>query len=124
MSATTTSAPTASTAAPSSKRNILLVFAGLMVTMLLASLDQTIFSTALPTIVGQLHGVDLMLWVTTAYILASTIVLPVYGKLGDLIGRKGLFIGAISLFIVGSIVGGMAGDMTGLIVGRAIQGLG
>jgi EmrB/QacA subfamily drug resistance transporter len=106
------------------RRHILLIFAGLMVTMLLASLDQTIFSTALPTIVGQLHGVDEQLWVTTAYILASTIMLPVYGKLGDLIGRKGLFIGAISLFILGSIVGGLAGDMTQLIVGRAIQGLG
>src|SRR6195952_1064610 len=124
MSATTTTAPTATAAAPTSRRNILLVFAGLMVTMLLASLDQTIFSTALPTIVGQLHGVDLMLWVTTAYILASTIVLPVYGKLGDLIGRKGLFIFAISLFIVGSIVGGLAPDMGQLIAGRAIQGLG
>ncbi len=84
-----------------SKRGILLVFAGLMVTMLLASLDQTIFSTALPTIVGELDGVDHMLWVTTAYILASTIMLPIYGKLGDLIGRKDLFIGAIVLFIAG-----------------------
>jgi EmrB/QacA subfamily drug resistance transporter len=106
------------------KRHILLIFAGLMVTMLLASLDQTIFSTALPTIVGDLHGVDQMLWVTTAYILASTIMLPVYGKLGDLIGRKGLFIGAIAIFIVGSIIGGMATDMTTLIIGRAVQGLG
>lgn len=70
------------------KRNILLVFAGLMVTMLLASLDQMIFSTALPTIVGELNGVNHMLWVTTAYILASTIMLPIYGNLGDLIGRK------------------------------------
>jgi len=68
------------------KRNILLVFAGLMVTMLLASLDQMIFSTALPTIVGELHGVNHMLWVTTTYILASTIMLPIYGKLGDLVG--------------------------------------
>ncbi|GAA1443568.1 MDR family MFS transporter [Leifsonia poae] len=106
------------------KRTIVLLFAGLMVTMLLASLDQTIFSTALPTIVGELNGVDHMLWVTTAYILASTIMLPVYGKLGDLIGRKGLFIGAIALFIAGSVVGGLAGDMTWLIAGRAIQGLG
>jgi EmrB/QacA subfamily drug resistance transporter len=106
------------------KRHVLLIFAGLMVTMLLASLDQTIFGTALPTIVGQLHGVDQQLWVTTAYILASTIMLPVYGKLGDLIGRKGLFIGAIAIFIVGSIVGGLAQDMTTLIIGRAVQGLG
>jgi EmrB/QacA subfamily drug resistance transporter len=108
----------------SAKRNILLVFAGLMVTMLLASLDQTIFSTALPTIVGELDGVDHMLWVTTAYILASTIMLPVYGKLGDLIGRKGLFVGAIALFMLGSVIGGLAQDMTWLIAGRAVQGLG
>jgi EmrB/QacA subfamily drug resistance transporter len=121
---TTTPGPGSNTKDAGMKRQVLLVFAGLMVTMLLASLDQTIFSTALPTIVGQLHGVDQMLWVTTAYILASTIMLPVYGKLGDLIGRKGLFIGAIAIFIVGSIVGGMATDMTSLIVGRAVQGLG
>ena len=95
-----------------------------MVTMLLASLDQMIFSTALPTIVGELNGVNHMLWVTTAYILASTITLPVYGKLGDLIGRKGLFITAISIFIVGSIIGGLAHDMNWLIAGRAVQGLG
>jgi EmrB/QacA subfamily drug resistance transporter len=120
---------TAETALPSNadavtKRNILLVFAGLMVAMLLASLDQMIFSTALPTIVGELHGVNEMLWVTTSYILASTIMLPVYGKLGDLIGRKGLFIGAIAVFIAGSVVGGMAQSMTQLIIGRAVQGLG
>jgi EmrB/QacA subfamily drug resistance transporter len=121
MSASTIDKPVAD---PALKRNILLVFAGLMVTMLLASLDQTIFSTALPTIVGELNGVDHMLWVTTAYILASTIMLPVYGKLGDLIGRKGLFIAAIGLFIAGSVVGGLAPDMTWLITGRAIQGLG
>ena len=95
-----------------------------MVTMLLASLDQMIFSTALPTIVGELDGVNHMLWVTTAYILASTITLPVYGKLGDLIGRKGLFIIAIAIFMVGSVIGGLAQDMTWLIAGRAVQGLG
>ena len=106
------------------RRSILLVFAGLMLTMLLASLDQTIFSTALPTIVGELNGVDEMLWVITIYILASTIMLPIYGKLGDLMGRKGLFIGAISIFILGSIVGGFAQDMTWLIIGRGVQGLG
>lgn len=106
------------------KKHILLIFAGLMVTMLLASLNQTIFSTALPTIVGELKGVDHMLWVTTAYILAATIMIPVYGKVGDLIGRKGLLITAITLFMVGSVFGGLAQDMTWLIVGRAIQGLG
>ena len=108
----------------SDRRSILLVFAGLILTMLLASLDQTIFSTSLPTIVGELNGVDEMLWVITIYILASTIMLPIYGKLGDLIGRKGLFIGAISVFIFGSIIGGFAQDMTWLIIGRGVQGLG
>jgi EmrB/QacA subfamily drug resistance transporter len=109
---------------PESRRSILPVFAGLMVAMLLASLDQMIFSTALPTIVGELHGVNHMLWVTTAYILASTITLPIYGKLGDLVGRKGLFIVAIALFIVGSVIGALAPDMTWLIGGRAVEGLG
>jgi len=111
-------------AVAATRRHILLVFAGLMVTMLLASLDQMIFSTALPTIVGELDGVNHMLWVTTAYILASTITLPVYGKLGDLIGRKGLFITAIAIFMVGSVIGGLAHNMTWLIAGRAVQGLG
>lgn len=122
----TLTAPAARPAATANpgKRHILLVFAGLLVTMLLASLDQTIFSTALPTIVGELNGVDQMLWVTTAYILAATILLPVYGKVGDLIGRRGLLIAAISVFILGSIVGGLAPDMTWLIIGRAVQGLG
>src|SRR5450759_185547 len=120
----TVSAANSPVAASENGRSILPVFAGLMVAMLLASLDQMIFSTALPTIVGELHGVDHMLWVTTAYILASTIMLPIYGKLGDLVGRKGLFIGAIALFITGSVIGALAPDMTWLIGGRAVQGLG
>ena len=123
MTDTSLSEPGTSTA-PASTRHILLIFAGLILTMLLSSLDQSMFSTALPTIVGELNGVDRMLWVTTAYILASTIMLPVYGKLSDLIGRKGLFIAAISLFVVGSILGGTAQDMNMLIIGRAVQGLG
>src|SRR5664279_128136 len=119
---TTTNAPEVMTTSdPATKRSILLLFAGLMVTMLLSALDQTIFSTALPTIVGELDGVDHMLWVTTAYILAATIMMPVYGKLGDLMGRRGLLIIAISLFVTGSIVGGLSHGMTELIVGRAVQ---
>jgi EmrB/QacA subfamily drug resistance transporter len=101
-----------------------LIFAGLMTAMLLASLDQTIVSTALPTIVGELHGVNHMAWVTTAYILAATIAMPVYGRLGDLMGRKTLFLGAIAVFVAGSATAGMAQDMTVLILGRAVQGLG
>jgi EmrB/QacA subfamily drug resistance transporter len=121
--ATPPSAPAKDADGPST-RSVLLVFAGLMVAMLLASLDQTIFSTALPTIVGELNGVDHMLWVTTAYILASTIVMPVYGKLGDLVGRKWLFVAAIVLFLVGSVMGGLSDSMGTLIAGRAVQGLG
>lgn len=105
-------------------RDVVLVFAGLLVAMLLSSLDQVIFSTALPTIVGDLGGVGHMLWVTTAYLLAATIMMPIYGKLGDLIGRKTLFLAALSLFLIGSILGGIASSMTGLIVARAVQGMG
>ncbi|TQS45132.1 MDR family MFS transporter [Cryptosporangium phraense] len=101
-----------------------LIFAGLMLTMLLASLDQTIVATALPTIVGELSGVSHMAWVTTAYILAATIAMPVYGRLGDLIGRKALFLAGISIFLIGSAVAGASQDMAMLIIGRGIQGLG
>ena len=123
-SAPPAAAATTPAAHPAGSRRIGAVFAGLLVAMLLASLDQTIFSTALPTIVGELNGVDHMLWVTTAYLVAATIMMPIYGKLGDLLGRKTIFIVALSLFLVGSIVGGLAPDMTWLIIGRAIQGLG
>ncbi|WP_316669608.1 MDR family MFS transporter [uncultured Propionibacterium sp.] len=100
------------------------VFSGLLVTMLLASLDQTIFSTALPTIVGDLDGVEHQLWVTTAYMLTATIMMPIYGRLGDLMGRKKLFVSAIAIFLVGSLIGAAAGSMTALIAARAVQGLG
>ncbi|WP_405867883.1 MFS transporter [Streptomyces sp. NBC_01515] len=101
-----------------------LLFASLMTTMLLASLDQTIVSTALPTVVGELHGLDHMAWVTTAYIMAATIGMPLYGRFGDLIGRKALLLGGIGVFIAGSILAGAASSMTMLIIGRAVQGLG
>jgi len=106
------------------RRHVIFILIGLMTAMLLASLDQTIFSTALPTIVGELDGVSHMLWITTAYILAATIMMPVYGKLGDLMGRKNLLLIAIGLFMLGSVVGGLAQNMPELIAGRAIQGLG
>lgn len=106
------------------KRSFVMVYAALMVAMLLAALDQTIFSTALPTIVGELHGLEHMAWVTTAYILAATIVMPLYGKFGDLLGRKPVFLTAISLFTLGSVLAAMAQDMTVLVIGRAVQGLG
>ena len=106
------------------KPDLAFVVGALFITILLAALDQTIFSTALPTIVGDLSGVDQMLWVTTAYILASTIMMPVYGKLGDLFGHKILFMSAIALFLGGSVLGGLSGSMPVLIAARAVQGLG
>ncbi len=115
---------TPGTDAPSGNRHLVPVFAGLLVAMFLAALDQTIFSTALPTIVGDLHGVSHMLWVTTAYLVAATIMMPIYGKLGDVIGRKSLLVVALSIFVVGSLVGAVSQDMTMLIIGRAVQGLG
>jgi len=106
------------------RKRLWAILASLMIAMLLSALDQMIFSTALPTIVGELHGVSHMLWVTTAYILAATISMPLYGKLSDLIGRKSLLLIGIGIFLVGSVVGGIAQDMSTLIVARAIQGFG
>ena len=101
-----------------------LLFASLMVVMLLASLGQTILSTALPTIVGDLGGVDHMSWVITGFILASTVMMPVYGRISDLLGRKPVLIAAIVLFIAGSALGAAAGSMGWLITARVVQGLG
>ena len=101
-----------------------MVFAGLIVSMLLSALDQTVFSTALPTIVGELDGVNHMLWVTTGYLVAVTIMMPIYGKLGDMMGRKTLFLGALTVFLIGSVIGGFATNMTWLIIARVVQGLG
>lgn len=102
----------------------MLVFAALLIAMFVGSLDQTIVSTALPTIVGELGGVNHMLWVTTAYTLCSTIMMPIYGKLGDLYGRKYLFCACLVFFVVGSTTCGLTTSMATLIAGRAIQGLG
>ena len=95
-----------------------------MLAMLLASLNQTVLSTALPTIVGELDGVHQMQWVITGYILASTVTMPFYGKIGDQIGRKPLLVGAILVFMTGSVVGGLAPSIWWLIAARVIQGLG
>lgn len=100
------------------------VIASVAVLLLLASLDQTIVSTALPTIVSDLGGIDHLSWVVTAYLLSSTVVAPIYGKLGDLYGRRIVVIVAIALFLSGSALAGLAQDMTFLIVSRAIQGFG
>ncbi len=105
-------------------RQIVVIFSGLMLGMLLAALDATIVATALPTIVGELGGVDHISWVITAYLLTTTISTPLYGKLGDLYGRKRLFQGAIVVFLVGSALSGVATSMVQLIAFRAVQGLG
>jgi EmrB/QacA subfamily drug resistance transporter len=101
-----------------------LIFAALLLVLLLASLDQTIVSTALPTIVGDLGGIQHLSWVVTAYLLASTVSGPVYGKLGDLYGRKIVLQTAIVIFLVGSALCGASQNMTELIAFRALQGLG
>ncbi|MER6634571.1 MFS transporter [Streptomyces microflavus] len=105
-------------------RRVRMVFLGLMLTLLLAALDQMIVATALPKIVGELHGLEKMSWAVTAYLLASTIVLPLYGKLGDLFGRKGVFQFAIVVFVIGSALAGWSRTMDELIAFRAIQGIG
>jgi len=101
-----------------------IIFPALLLVMLLAALDQTIVSTALPTIVGDLGGLENLSWVVTAYLLSSTIVMPLYGKFGDLYGRKIVLQAAIVLFLIGSALCGIAQDMTQLIVLRALQGMG
>ncbi|MGW2847381.1 MFS transporter [Streptomyces sp. NPDC001274] len=105
-------------------RRIRLIFFGLMLTLLLAALDQMIVATALPKIVGELHGLEKMSWAVTAYLLASTIGLPIYGKLGDLFGRKGVFQFAIVVFVIGSALAGWSRTMDELIAFRAVQGIG
>ncbi len=107
-----------------SRSGVIAVFVALMMAMFVGSLDQTIVSTALPTIVGDLGGVEHMLWITSAYMLCSTCMMPIYGKLGDMFGRKYLFCAAMGVFLTGSVVCGMSGTMAGIIIGRAIQGLG
>lgn len=105
-------------------RQIITIFSGLMMTMLMSSLGQTIFATALPTIVGELGGVDKTSWVISAFLVAMTVALPISGKLGDRLGRKPVYLTAIVIFLIGSTVGGFAHTMDLLIVGRIIQGLG
>ncbi|WP_309226036.1 MFS transporter [Streptomyces lunaelactis] len=111
-------------AAALSPRRVRLVFIGLMLALLLAALEQMIVATALPKIVGELQGLDRMPWAITAYLLTSTIGLPIYGKLGDLFGRKGVFQFAIVVFIIGSALAGWSRSMDQLIAFRAIQGIG
>jgi EmrB/QacA subfamily drug resistance transporter len=106
------------------KRRVLLIIGALMLGMLLAALDQTIVSTALPTIVGDLKGGSHIAWVITAYLLATTVSTPLWGKLGDQYGRKIFFQASIVIFLVGSILSGISNSMFELIAFRAVQGLG
>ncbi|MEW2426725.1 MDR family MFS transporter [Micromonospora sp. NPDC047644] len=106
------------------RQQIRLLMLGLMTGMLLAALDQTIVGTALPTIVGELGGINHYSWVVTAYLLASTASTPLYGKMADLYGRRPVFLFSIGTFLVGSLLAGLSQNMTQLIVTRGIQGLG
>ena len=112
------------TQAPATAPRIGPIFAALMLVMLLASLDSTIVSTALPTIVGDLGGISKLSWIVTAYLLTSTITTPIAGKLGDTLGRKIVLQGALVIFLIGSALCGLSQNMTELIVFRGIQGLG
>lgn len=105
-------------------RQIMVVFSGLMMGMLLAALDSTIVATALPTIVGDLGGLKHLSWVVTAYLLTTTASTPLYGKISDLYGRKLMFQTAITIFLIGSALSGLSQNMTQLIAFRAVQGLG
>ncbi len=110
--------------APLGHRQVLVAFSGLVLVMLLAALDSTIVSTALPTIVSELGGLERLAWVVTAYLLAQTVVTPIYGKLGDLYGRKIVLQSAVVIFLVGSALCGLSQSMLQLVAFRALQGIG
>lgn len=107
-----------------SRQKKILVMVGVMLGLFLASLDQTIVSTALPKIVQDLKGLEHLSWVVTAYLLTSTVTVPIYGKLSDIFGRKWLFLGAIVIFMLGSALSGISNNMTQLILFRGLQGIG
>jgi EmrB/QacA subfamily drug resistance transporter len=107
-----------------SRKRIFLVTAGIMLSLFLASMESTVVATAMPTIVGQLGGLEHYSWVFSAFMLASTTTVPIYGKLSDIYGRRNLYVFAMALFLVGSVLCGWANSMTTLIFARAIQGIG
>src|ERR1700754_4974910 len=107
-----------------SQRQVLVAFAAIMLATLLAALDQTIVATALPKIAADLHGFDDLSWVVTAYLLSTTVTVPLYGKLSDLYGRRRLFVLSISIFLLGSALCGTSQTMGELIAFRALQGVG
>ena len=107
-----------------SRRDTVLTMIGVLMVMLLASLDQTIVSTAMPRVIAELQGFDRYTWVSTAYLLTSTVTVPIYGKLSDLFGRKPIFLFGVVVFLIGSALSGAAQDMNQLIAFRALQGFG
>lgn len=107
-----------------SRRDTILTMIGVLMVMLLASLDQTIVSTAMPRVIAELQGFDRYTWVSTAYLLTSTVMVPIYGKLSDLFGRKPIFLFGVVVFLIGSALSGAAQDMNQLIAFRALQGIG
>ena len=107
-----------------SRNRIILVTAGIMLSLFLASMESTVVATAMPTIVGQLGGLEHFSWVFSAFMLASTTTVPLYGKLSDIYGRRKLYVFAMALFLIGSVWCGMANSMTQLILARALQGIG
>ena len=124
MSAVTATSDGAGGPQELSGRRLWLIIGALLTGMLLAALDQTVVSTALPTIVGDLGGASHLSWVVTAYLLASTAATPLWGKLGDMYGRKVFFQAAIVIFLIGSVLSGLSSSMTELIAFRALQGIG
>ena len=107
-----------------SRNRIVLVTAGIMLSLFLASMESTVVATAMPTIVGQLGGLEHYSWVFSAFMLASTTAVPLYGKLSDIYGRRSLYVSAMALFLIGSVWCGWANSMTQLILARALQGIG
>jgi MFS family permease len=124
MSQTAPPADTVAAKPEPRQRSVRVVMIGLMIAMLLAMLDNMIVGTAMPTIVGELGGLNHLSWVVTAYTLATAASTPIWGKLGDMYGRKGIFLTSIVLFLAGSALSGMSQSMDQLISFRAIQGLG
>ncbi len=124
VAASSAALPPLETPSDEEHRRIVVVLSALMLGMFLAGLDQTIVSTALPTIAGDLHGLNHLSWVVTAYLLTSTISTPLWGKLGDLYGRKNLFQLSIVIFLIGSMLSGLSQNMMELIAFRAVQGVG
>src|SRR5437867_13419117 len=117
--------PVADEAPPElSQQRKISILIGVLLGMLLAALDQTVVGTAMPRVIAELNGLQHYAWVFTGYMLASTVTVPIYGKLSDIYGRRSFFMGGMVLFLLGSAVSGMSQSMTQRIVFRGVQGLG